>query len=161
MKTCSSCTFQQNNDPKHTAKTTQEQLRDKSLNVLEWPSQSPDLKPIEHLWRYLKIAVQRHSNPTLQHLRICKEEWKNLPKYRCAKLVASYPGRLKDVIAAKGASTKNLSKGSEYLCKCDISVYFLFSQTIFIQSNYFCFVIMGYSVQIDEEKYLIHFRIRL
>jgi hypothetical protein len=35
----------------------QERLQDKSLNVLEWPSQSPGLKPIEHHWRDLKIAV--------------------------------------------------------------------------------------------------------
>ena len=37
--------FQQDNGPKDTAKTTQEWLRDKSLNVLERPSQSPDLNP--------------------------------------------------------------------------------------------------------------------
>ena len=35
-------TFQQVNDPKHTAKTTQEWLRDKSLGVLAWPSSGQD-----------------------------------------------------------------------------------------------------------------------
>ena len=82
--------FQQDNAPKPKAKTMQEWLRDKSLNVLEWTSQSPDLNPIEHLWRDLKIAVQQRSPTNLAELeRICREEWEKLPKYRCAMLVAS------------------------------------------------------------------------
>ena len=35
--------------------------------------------------------------------RICRGKWEKLPKYRCAKLVASYPIRLEAIIAAKGA----------------------------------------------------------
>ena len=80
---------------------------DKSLNVLEWPRQSLDLNLIKHLWRDLKIAVPQRSPSNLTKLeKICREEWDNLPKYRCSKLVASYPRRLEAVIAAKGASTK-------------------------------------------------------
>jgi hypothetical protein len=73
----------------------QEWLRDKSLNVFECPSQSPDLNPIKHIWRDLTELE-----------KICREELEKLPKYRCAKLVTSYPRRLEAVIAANCASTK-------------------------------------------------------
>jgi transposase len=44
------------------------------------PSQSPDLNPIEHLWRDLKIPVQGYSPSNLTELeRICREEWEKLP----------------------------------------------------------------------------------
>uniref|UniRef100_A0A8C4TJQ3 Tc1-like transposase DDE domain-containing protein n=1 Tax=Erpetoichthys calabaricus TaxID=27687 RepID=A0A8C4TJQ3_ERPCA len=99
--------FQQDNDPKHTTKISKELLQDNSVNVLEWPSQSPDLNLIEHLWRDLKMAVHRRFPSNLMELeRCCKEEWAKLAKDRCAKLVASYSTRLEAVIAAKGASTK-------------------------------------------------------
>ena len=65
------------------------------------------MNPIEHLWRDLKIAVQRRSPSNLTELEIIRrEEREKLPKYSCAKLVASYPRRLEGVIAVKGALTK-------------------------------------------------------
>ena len=99
MKTCSrafrtsdlgeSFNFQQANNTKHTAKTTQEWIRDKSLNVLEWPSQIPDLNPIKHLWRDLKIAVQQRSPSNLTELEMgsAEKNGRNSPKYSCAKLL--------------------------------------------------------------------------
>ncbi|KAI4889577.1 hypothetical protein NFI96_032523, partial [Prochilodus magdalenae] len=68
--------FQHDNDPKHTARITKEWLREKHIKVLEWPSQSPDLNPIEDLWRGLKLCVSQRQPRNLADLeKICVEEW--------------------------------------------------------------------------------------
>ena len=65
-----------------------------------------------NLWRDPKVAVQRRSPSNMTELeRICREEWEKLPKYRCAKLVASYTRSLKVIIATKSALTKYRVKG--------------------------------------------------
>ncbi|KAK3531126.1 hypothetical protein QTP70_012493 [Hemibagrus guttatus] len=88
-------TFQHNNDPKHTAKVVKKWLADKNINVLQWPSQNPDLNPIENLWRELKIRVMVRRPSNLKELElIAKDEWANIPVETCKKLKQVYQAQL-------------------------------------------------------------------
>ena len=76
-------------------------------NVLEWPSQSPDLNIIENLWCELKRAVHARKPSNLNELEMfCKEEWSKIPSTTIQTLIGTYRKRLEAVISAKGGSTK-------------------------------------------------------
>ncbi|KAF7661450.1 hypothetical protein LDENG_00261670 [Lucifuga dentata] len=50
------------------------------MKVLESPSQSPDLNPIEMLWQDLKQAIQAQKPSNVAELKqFNKEEWNKIP----------------------------------------------------------------------------------
>ena len=93
---------------KHTARETKEWLRKKHFKVLEWPSQSPDLNPIEPpLWRELKVRVAQQQPQNITALEeICMEEWAKIPATVFENLVKTYRKRLTSVIYPLLAMTK-------------------------------------------------------
>lgn len=99
--------FQQDNDPKHTSRPTKAFLESKRVNTLPWPSMSPDLNPIEHLWEHLKRKIEGKNPRNINELKeVIKCEWNAIPADTCRKLVESMPRRLSAVIDNNGGHTK-------------------------------------------------------
>ncbi|KAF7247414.1 NAD-dependent protein deacetylase sirtuin-1 [Varanus komodoensis] len=98
--------FQHDNNPKHTSKTTTALQKKLRVKVMDWPSMSPDLNPIKHLWGILKRKVEERKVSDIHQLRdVVMEEWKRMPVAACEALVNSMPKRVKAVLENNGPYT--------------------------------------------------------
>jgi len=86
--------FQHDNDPKHTTKSVRQWLKSHGLNVFQWPAQSPDLNPIEHLWATLKHHLNRYESAPMGILELwerIEECWASITPEECRRLYESMP----------------------------------------------------------------------
>ena len=79
--------------------------------MLDWPSYSPDINPIENLWAIMKKRVEKRVNQRViqkksvglnDFLSIIRSEWENLDLDLLSNLCAGMKKRLEDVIKKKG-----------------------------------------------------------
>ena len=95
--------LQQDNDPKHTSRVAQEFLNSNVPEVMDWPSNSPDLNPIENLWVIVKRNVEKCRPKNLSELEsFLGEKWDNIPNSLLISLVDSMPRCCNELIEKNG-----------------------------------------------------------
>ncbi len=108
--------FMYDNASIHTAYIVRDWFCDEGIELLDWPPYSPDLNPIENLWKRLKDEIIRahpelvtmgNSDSAMDHLIECaKEAWETLAEEMLNKLASEMQKRVDAVLKANGWYTK-------------------------------------------------------
>jgi len=103
--------FQQDNSPVHTSQVTRRLLEAHHIRMIDWPSNSPDLNPIENLWAILKKKVEKRVGVWLiekkkltidEFQAIIRQEWESLDRDLYLRLSRSMKNRIDQVIEREG-----------------------------------------------------------
>lgn len=91
----------------HTARATRELHQSLGILQIRWPANSPDLNPIENVWRILKYRVGKRFPKTEAEVRqYAEEEWAKLQLSDIEKYVNNMKERCIAVIQANGGHTR-------------------------------------------------------
>ena len=99
--------FMQDNAPCHKAKKVMDFLKANNVTTMEWPPQSPDLNPIENVWKLIGERTQKSNPKNQDHLwRLLSNEWNQITPLFCNNLIKSCNRRCAAVIERRGLFTK-------------------------------------------------------
>ena len=60
--------LQEDNDPKHISRLAKQRRSNNSIQRIDWPFMSPDLNPIENIWKLLKMNLAKKKSLKLQDI---------------------------------------------------------------------------------------------
>ena len=94
---------QHDNATSHIARNTVHFLRTNNIDFIDdWPANSPDPNPIEHVWDSLDRRLRRRPNPPAN---VFIQEWNNIPQAKINTLVNSMRRRCTAVVNSRGDHT--------------------------------------------------------
>lgn len=102
--------LQEENCGLHRAKFIATYPANEEVRHMKWPSQNPDLSPIENIWGLMRTTPRKrleHTKNSLHLFHIVPEMWNTLPDIYFMNLVASIPERVEMVRRSRGGSTKH------------------------------------------------------
>ena len=99
--------FMKDNALCHKAMVVMNFLKAENVTVMDWPPQSPDLNPIENVWKTLgEHSKARNPKITEQLWNALQEEWNKITQQDINKLISSCSRKCQSVIKTKGLHTK-------------------------------------------------------